>query len=87
MADLNALVPLPLGITLTNAVAVNDSGQILANGRDIQGQDVAFLLTPDGVNAPEPSVLAMAVLIFAGLGIERVFRRLATPVGYPKDLS
>jgi probable HAF family extracellular repeat protein len=57
MIDLNTLVdPVP-GITLNSATAINDAGQIVANGVDGQ----AYLLTPVAA-APEPATWAM----FAG---------------------
>jgi len=42
MTDLNTLVTLPLGVTLLEATAVNDSGQIAANA----SSGHAYLLTP-----------------------------------------
>jgi probable HAF family extracellular repeat protein len=44
--DLNNLIPAGSGFTLDNATAINDNGQIAANGYNAQGQDHAFLLTP-----------------------------------------
>ena len=44
LQNLNSLVP---GYTLTNAVAINDNGQIVAQGNNnTSGQGDAFLLTP-----------------------------------------
>jgi probable HAF family extracellular repeat protein len=43
--NLNGLVPAGSGITLNNAVGINDNGQIAANGSSSAGQ-TAFLLTP-----------------------------------------
>jgi len=43
--NLNNLVPAGSGITLNNAVGINDNGQIVANGSSTAGQ-TAFLLTP-----------------------------------------
>ena len=45
MVDLNTLVPANSGITLSDAVAINNKGQIAATGI-INGQDVALLMTP-----------------------------------------
>lgn len=45
MADLNALVALPRGVVLTDAVAINNNGQIAVNGL-VNGRAHAFLLTP-----------------------------------------
>jgi probable HAF family extracellular repeat protein len=44
--DLNKLIPPGSGFTLDNATAINDSGQIVANGYNSIGQEHAFLLTP-----------------------------------------
>ena len=42
MTDLNTLVTLPAGVVLSDAVAINTSGQIAAEGSDGH----AYLLTP-----------------------------------------
>ena len=34
------------GITLDNATAINDNGQIVVSGSNAPGQEHAFLLTP-----------------------------------------
>jgi probable HAF family extracellular repeat protein len=44
--DLNSLIPAGSGFTLTSATAINDNGQIVANGINAGGQTHAFLLTP-----------------------------------------
>jgi probable HAF family extracellular repeat protein len=44
--NLNNLVPPGSGFTLDNATAINDNGQIVANGYNSVGQEHAFLLTP-----------------------------------------
>ena len=56
MYDLNTLLPAHSGWLLTGAAAINDNGQITGLGV-INGQDHAFLLTPNAV--PEPSALAL----------------------------
>ena len=43
--NLNTLIPPGSGFTLDNATAINDNGQIVANGYNAQGQEHAFLLT------------------------------------------
>ena len=45
LVNLNGLIPGNLGVNLTNAVGINDAGQIIANG-SIPGGVHAFLLTP-----------------------------------------
>lgn len=47
MVDLNTLVPGDLNDVLTNAVAINDSGQIIATGASS-----SYLLTPAPVSSP-----------------------------------
>jgi probable HAF family extracellular repeat protein len=44
--NLNTLVPPGSGFTLDNATGINDNGQIVVDGRNSQGQEHAFLLTP-----------------------------------------
>ena len=44
--NLNNLIQPGSGFTLTDATAINDSGQIVANGYNSIGQTHAFLLTP-----------------------------------------
>lgn len=46
--SLNSLIPPGSGFTLNDATAVNDNGQIVANGYNATGQTHAFLLTPTG---------------------------------------
>lgn len=53
MVDLNSLIPPGSGIYLTNAVAINNNGQIVANGF-LDGTNGAFLLTP---SLPCPAIL------------------------------
>lgn len=53
MLDLNSLIDPNLDITLSQAVGINDLGQIVADGTN----GAAYLLTP--VSSPEPSTLAM----------------------------
>jgi probable HAF family extracellular repeat protein len=55
MTDLNTLVPIS-GITLTAALAINNQGQILADGVDSKGDLEQFLLTPSGESVPPPPV-------------------------------
>jgi probable HAF family extracellular repeat protein len=51
---LNNLIPAGSGFTLNDATAINDNGQIVANGYNAIGQTHAFLLTPSG-RPEEPS--------------------------------
>ncbi len=44
--NLNNLIPSGSGFTLDNATAIDDTGQIVANGYNSIGQEHAFLLTP-----------------------------------------
>jgi probable HAF family extracellular repeat protein len=46
--NLNNLIPSGSGFTLNDATAINDNGQIVANGSNSTGQQHAFLLTPAG---------------------------------------
>jgi probable HAF family extracellular repeat protein len=48
LQNLNNLVPAGSGFTFSNAVGINDKGQIVANGgNNITGQSGGFLLTPN----------------------------------------
>ena len=58
MVDLNTLIDPTLGITLTGAVDINNSGQIVANGNYASPGVHAFLLTP----VPEPGTTALLVM-------------------------
>ena len=44
--NLNNLIPSRSGFTLDDATAINDNGQIVANGHNSGGQEHTFLLTP-----------------------------------------
>jgi probable HAF family extracellular repeat protein len=44
--NLNNLIPAGSGFILDDATAINDNGQIVANGHNSTGQEHAFLLTP-----------------------------------------
>jgi autotransporter-associated beta strand protein/probable HAF family extracellular repeat protein len=46
MTNLNSLIPANSGDTLTTAMGINNSGEIVANGFNSKGQHAAFLLTP-----------------------------------------
>jgi len=71
MQDLNNLIDPNLGWTLTNAVGINDNGQICGYGQ-YGGQQEAFLLTP----VPEPSTLGLlGAAALAALGYAWRWRR------------
>jgi probable HAF family extracellular repeat protein len=44
--DLNTLIDPKLGIVLNNAIAINDKGQIVAQGSDVDGNFAIYLLKP-----------------------------------------
>jgi uncharacterized membrane protein len=46
LQNLNNLIPPGSGFTLDDATAINNNGQIAANGYNAQGQEHAFLLNP-----------------------------------------
>jgi len=46
VADLNTLISAGTGFTITDAVGINDSGQILCNATNSNGEEHAVLLTP-----------------------------------------
>jgi probable HAF family extracellular repeat protein len=45
--DLNMLIPSGTGFTLTDAVGIDDAGQIVCNATDAGGREHAVLLTPE----------------------------------------
>jgi probable HAF family extracellular repeat protein len=63
IVDLNSLVDPTLGWTIEGAVAINDSGQIVALGQQQGGPYRALLLTP----VPEPK--SVVLLLFAGCAV------------------
>jgi len=46
LVDLNTLIPAGSGFVITDAIAINDAGQILCNGASPDGTKRAVLLTP-----------------------------------------
>jgi len=69
MIDLNSAIVNSLdGFTLMDAPGINDHGQIVATGLDVNGREQALLLTP----VPEPSSVAM---IGVGLWILLIVKR------------
>ncbi len=74
--DLNNYLASDLGIHLTSAMRIDDSGQIIAAGVH-DGKIENFLLTPNGppTVTPEPSALAVLICALAGIGVRSVSRR------------
>lgn len=64
LIDLNSLIDPNLGWTLTKAVAINDGGIIVGQGR-LNGESRAFMLTP----VPEPETWGLALAGLALLGV------------------
>ena len=63
--NLNNLIPPGSGFTLDNATAINDKGQIVANGKNSTGQEHAFLLTPRACPVDHGTGLRSQMLIEA----------------------
>ena len=77
MIDLNSLIDPGLGITLFDATAINDKGDVVVNGYDAGlAGDRAFLLTP----APEPGTLVLCGVALCGLALRMRSRRIASSV-------
>ena len=67
LTDLNDLIPIGLGITLTEARAINDLGQIAANGSVGTSINHSFLLTLPA-DTPEPGTFALLLAGCCGIG-------------------
>jgi probable HAF family extracellular repeat protein len=85
MSDLNNLIPPGSGLTLFEATAINNAGQIVGGGIH-NNQDRAFLLTPDSsaITAPARKVHftssdAPAVLLFGMRNTESGTRNAESP--------
>jgi len=77
--DLNTRIPSGSGWFLTEALKIDDSGQVIGLGT-LNNVPHAFLLTPDGaptqVTVPEPTPLALLGLITVGLLWRRSHQRI-----------
>ena len=62
--NLNDLIPANSGLTLYNALGINNLGQIVGQGRNSANVDEAFLLTP----VPEPAITLTVTALVAALG-------------------
>jgi probable HAF family extracellular repeat protein len=74
MQDLNSLTALPTGFTLTSAVGIDADGDIVAYATDSSGQTHEVMLTPIPQAVPEPSMLAVLVVMVAGFVTHKAFR-------------
>jgi probable HAF family extracellular repeat protein len=78
---LTSLLNANSGWTDLNATGINDLGQIVGQGT-YNGQQVAFLMTPDAIETPEPAALVTwAALAAAGLAYYAAKR--AKPAALP----
>ncbi|HEY1685279.1 MAG TPA: DUF3466 family protein [Tepidisphaeraceae bacterium] len=69
--NLNDLLPANSGWVLEDATGINDAGDIVGSGI-YDGQDEAFLLTPDGaISIPEPAALAFGAGICSLFALRR----------------
>jgi probable HAF family extracellular repeat protein len=77
---LTGLLPTNSGWTNLNATGINDSGQIVGQGT-YDGQQVAFLMTPDSIETPEPGAIFIWALIGLFAATLKAARSLWGPVG------
>jgi hypothetical protein len=68
VVSLQSLLPPLNGWTNLNATGINGAGQIVGQGM-INGQEEAFLMTPDSGQVPEPSTLLAWLLATTGLAL------------------
>jgi probable HAF family extracellular repeat protein len=80
---LTSLLNANSGWTNLNATGINDLGQIVGQGT-YDGQQVAFLMTPDAIETPEPATIVMWGLVVAASVAYLVRshgRRAVLPIG------
>jgi probable HAF family extracellular repeat protein len=68
--DLNHLIPLLGNWTITSAINIDEDGRILADAVS-GGVDHTVILLPQAI--PEPSTLAIGILLICGAGLFRAF--------------
>ena len=93
MTDLNTMIDPASGWHLTEAKAINDSGQIVGTGKNKAGQLHAFLLTPvpspqsppqsptEPTTAPQPTTNSVAQKPLPSPPIRRPLRYTVTDIG------
>ena len=65
---LASLLPASIGWSNLNATGINDSGEVVGQGT-YNGQQVAFLMTPDSIETPEPrAVLIWGLMVAIAAG-------------------
>jgi probable HAF family extracellular repeat protein len=69
-----SLLPAGAGWSNLNATGINDNGQIVGQGT-YEGQQMAFLMSPDAVEVPEPGTLALWSLVSAAAVVRAATRR------------
>ena len=74
MLDLNSLIASSSGFTLEDASAINNQGDIVGYGINAEGQQDAFLLTPEAT--PEPSTQFLFLIGCACLVLGK-FRKMS----------
>jgi uncharacterized membrane protein len=71
---LTSLLPPNSGWSDLNATGINNAGQIVGQGQ-YNGQELAFLMSPVAVTAPEPATLAVWGLAAAAVGLRHFVRK------------
>jgi uncharacterized membrane protein len=68
--SLQSLLPISMSSEWSdlNATGINDAGEIVGQGL-FDGQEQAFVMTPDGISAPEPSTLLIFGLMAGAVGL------------------
>ncbi len=81
LTDLNTLIAPGSGFLLDNATAINSLGQIVGQAEDAQLKTHEYILTPTANPVPEPTTLALFLIVTFGAAARGLVRRGRKCVG------